>query len=421
MNTAGSSVLRRHAAAAAFVLILGFFGLFSFLTLRSPSTSTLQIAYLDADGGVWLVDVNRSTQWRLMKSPCRWGHLAWSSAGDRLACFDPPGREDLTVVVVVDGEGRPLREVQLPGLSGWLWSPTGRHAASFQRRGQGPRSPIRHVVTDADGRVLATFPGSDTPLGYMTAWSPDGSSLAYLAPGQTIKTYEIASGQHRVLYPSAQWCPSGCLMAPDAVLGWVGRGAVLLVGGDRYEYAPGQFHLSKFLLRLDTWQKIDVGDELLAPQPFHVSPDGWRLVWSEPSRLAVLDLRDLAVATFGHSKVFPSEALPFDEAVAFSRDGSTLYWYEWATNAIYQLRGDGTQPRRLRTLPTAPEMVKFSPDVQIVAYSAGRPPTGPGDASEIWAASLRGNDARRIAAYPNGIARFEWRPGSMRGDAGGKR
>ncbi len=354
-----------------------------------------------------------------MQSSCLWGQLAWSPTGDRLACFDADlgVRGELTIVVVVDKEGRPLREVRLPGLSGWSWSPTGRHAASIQRLDRLPQSPIRHIVTDPDGHVLATFAGAaTTPLGYGTAWSPDGSSLAYVAPGPTIKAYEIASGRHRILYQ-----PRGTTPVPIVILGWLGRGAVLLVADVLGEDNLEGFHLAEFLLQPNTGKVTDLGGELPAPGPFHPSPDGWALVWSEPSRLAVLDLRDLRAVTFGHSKVFPSEVLPFDEAAAFSPDGSKLYWYEWATNAVYQFRGDGTQPRRLRVLPAEPNVLKFSQDVHTIAYSAGENPVGPADVSEIWVAGLRGNDARRIVAHPNGIARFEWRPGVVRAEAGGTR
>jgi Tol biopolymer transport system component len=160
---------------------------------------------------------------------------AWSPDGSRIAYLstDPfAGASALSVVVVETGETIELAE----GAMTLRWSPDGSRIAFISGDPMMamdpfdmPPSELRTV--DADGSGLETL-AEATPFASAPAWSPDGTMIAFMAPGggggtdpfgaapPVIQVHDLASGVTRTVAEvddsaatDPAWSPDGSRLA----------------------------------------------------------------------------------------------------------------------------------------------------------------------------------------------------------------
>jgi len=376
----------------------------------AQATAVPELAYLDTPGNVWLSDANGENQRKLLNAGrcgAPWGRLAWSPAGDRLACLRRvgPGEEDQAVVL--DLAGRVVQETRVRDV--FAWSPTGRHLVYGGTAA--PRAGKRlhaFVVTDTEVRIIARLDTDRWSIHGPVAWSPDGSAIAYPAARHRGGLYDLATGRRRILSTRV-----------DLVLMWVRGGQALLIGTNfRFDWGMGSYLYEAYLLDLErgTMTRMSVLDD--NTQTWR-SPDGRRLALSlKHEGIGILDLHTLKITRVeGSSLSYPAEAVPGGH-VAFSADSSTIYWADTNHNQrrgliIYRSRIAGGGHVRVATHPRA-FIGAFSSDLQYLAYyTAERQPLA-ALSDDVWTARLDGSQARRIGHHPEGIQDFAWRPRSSR-------
>lgn len=138
---------------------------------------------------------------------------------------------------------------------------------------------------------------------------------------------------------------------------------------------------------------------------FWLSPDRGMAVVSSPRGpgLGILNLSNLQFTPIGGSVIgYPSESIPQSQ-LAFSPDGSQIYWVDqggWAPRAIYKANIDGTGLAEVTQLPGW--FGAFSPDLTRVLYFVQ-----PDARQDLWIANLDGSDARLVAEKASDAA---WLP-----------
>ena len=381
-------------------------------TPAAEPTAAPQIAYVGADGAIWLADADGRVRKKFVeidRCPDR-AALVWSPAGDRLACVGGESDDRFLLgvgprplpnsVVVVDPEGRVLKEIEL--VASFAWSPTGRHMAYTVLSGTEPSAVATLLVADADAAEIAKFENVAIGGGPSVpdfAWSPDGREMAYVKEvGNKLAIYNLDEREERAV--AGDYRP----------LAWVLEGRKMLVTAN---YQPpreapntafGECPLDCYeanLLDLASGQLARV-QELDDGRQHWLSPDGasavflsWRGLRLE---LTVLDFATLSSTPIESSDTgYPSHSIPFGY-VAFSPDSSLIYWNDPGSEGIYTARTDGTGMTKLASV--AAVMVQFSPDLTKVAYLRADDPSG------LWIANIDGSGAVQIG--PAGIT-FAWR------------
>ena len=199
------------------------------------------IAYIGTDNGIWLMDADGTDRRFVVGAdPNQWVLPAqWSPQGDRLAFS--LGRPDGTQTTrVIDLNGSILMDI--PGLSDPRWSPNGRHLSGVRFIWGGMGGIVATPVVFDTANASEWTVGPATNSYQSLAWSPDGSSLAFVCTsgyiGQPDGTVVIDEGRNcygdglrivsvdgsnaRVLIPTGtqsgyisepSWSPSGQTIA----------------------------------------------------------------------------------------------------------------------------------------------------------------------------------------------------------------
>jgi len=380
----------------------------------ATASAVPQIAYAGADGAIWLANADGTGGKKLIEGggcPDR-APLVWSPAGDRLACVGGqyygvllPGmgpRPLSNSVVLVDLEGRVLKKIE--PVSSFAWSPTGRHLAYTTPSSTEPAVAATLFIADADGGEMANFENivmGGGPSVPDFAWSPDGSEIAYVKrAGNSLAIYNLDAREERAV--GGDYRP----------LAWVLEGKELLVAAnyqpprDAPNTAFGECPFDCYeanLLDPASGQLARV-QELDDGRQHWLSPNGAKaafFLWQGPHlELTILDFATLTgTAVQGSNTGYPSEGLPFGY-VAFSPDGSLVYWNDPGSAGIYRARTDGTGMIKLAGIRAS--LLQFSPDLTRFLYFANSD-TG----RELWVCNIDGSDAVQIG--PAGIT-FAWRP-----------
>jgi len=350
-------------------------------TTPSPTAvfeeAATQLAYVDTDGNLWLVNVDGTGKRKLMEdcSPYWWYNLPlpffsgldWSPGGDRIACVS------FSSITIVDTEGRSVARVERAGekfvsldhFPDFAWAPNGDAFAYFLD-GEYEDEPFTDwrfplVIADASGGLLIRF--DDT--GGQFVWSPDGEAIAfYRVSDDVLVVYDMSTEKDTVLAEGLR------------PLAWLAEGALMLVASD-YQQGGNRVGYETSLLEVGNGGLTRVPE--LDSTQFWVSPDSWAIAFlarqpgaGASTMLSVLDLATRRVSPVEGSAIgFPSEGIPVQH-VNWSADGAKIFFVDVRLETkVWTASRDGTGLTNLGTIGGMG--ASFSPDGTKVAYTDFKP------------------------------------------------
>lgn len=394
------------AVAAIFLLMAACGG------HTEPSAN--QLAYVDPDGDITLVNANGSGARELGDAErCgRFPRLTWSPTGHRLACIGSraAGEGIEGFIVLVDADGETIADLKLPGaVVPFYWSPSGEAFLYGVDDGRGVDRPL--FLADDSGRPLADLgsvdlsPAVAEPYQGLRLWSPDGRSFFY-RPADATET-RIYS-----LDPAGEQSLPGDYRA----LAWALDGKALLVAA-HYQPSVGVGHPDYEANLFDlTSEELTRVPDLDNGRQLWISPDDMSAAVLLPRlegspRFAMLDFQSRQLTPIPDSLIaYGSDSIP-GSRLTFSADGSELYWLTAAGRGteIYRANADGTGLTKTVELETPG--VQFSPDLTLIAYYVYDDDR---DTVTLYMANIDGTGVREIARAPTGTEGFAfasaWRP-----------
>lgn len=335
-----------------------------------------QLAYVDTDGNLWLVNADGTGKTKLMEDcSATWlntwvvpfaSGLVWSPDGEKIACVSGGA------IALVDMEGGALARVE-PAEGGifhsqdfpnFAWAPGGDAFVYVITTGHQPSPKRSLVIAEAAGQVLVRF---DDTSGHF-AWSPDGGEIAYhRASDDSLVVYDMSTGQETVLAEGLR------------PLAWLAEGAIMLVASDwGSEVTAFVSYYEANLLEVANGQLTRVLELDMAQ--FWVSPDRQSVAFlAGRVTLTILDVITGGMTpTGGQPRGWPTEAIPFRH-VSWSEDGSSIYFAEGPNPpdeaiVLWKVNRDGSGLTKLGTFADCPihlwRPVIFSPDGTKVACGA---------------------------------------------------
>lgn len=306
-------------------------------------------------------------------SPMVLGSLAYVLDGD-VYVADPDGSD---AVKIADGRSAD----DCFGWSGeyWaegpIWSPDGRYLA-YRRytgcSGSDDQHPLDVVISDAEGNVVATFPG----LGWAISWSPDSTRVAVSVRGDgRIGIYGLDGVRQTVLtLPPGLKAPGDYdpVWSPDGTSLMIAHGVEIPLDGSTPRQLPS-----------DDPRSLDA----------KYSPDGSRVVYTSDGALVVAaaDGSD-ARQVVGRSVVNPVWS-PAGDLIAFtysegpSRIATELRVFDVATGTVTSLAGMGGFYEIWA--------IEFSPEGDRILFSTLPASVGEGS---LWSVDTDGSDLRRLVS-----------------------
>jgi DNA-binding CsgD family transcriptional regulator len=399
-------------ALAVFVAALAGLGLIAFLLTRGDGElAPNQLAYVDTEGALWLVDAEGGNRQRLAEdgSCGRGPSLVWSPGGHRVACVSDEVR-----VVLWDADGDVAGVLERPGDGPLRWSPSGDAFLYWRSEAFAEETQYRLFLADDSGELLVEL-GLWDPAGIRPGqahhgfplWSPDGRRIAYrTAEDAETRIYSLDSRTERSL--DGDYHP----------LGWALDGQALLVAAN-YQRPPDPMAYPSY--ETDSLD-LSSGEVTRLPQldngvQFWITPHGSNIVHLTRGQrpdglpgLAVLNLSTRKSVPIRDSIItYGSDHIP-KEWVTFSRDGAHVYWVG-GDNAGYRAKSDATGLAKLVELDAM--TFDWSPDLTMIAYNVFDDET---DTMTLYTAKLDGTGEREIDGLTSegGVVPFPfaWRPTS---------
>lgn len=310
-----------------------------------------RFAYVDPEGGLWVINVDGSGK-RRVGDQCadagELGELSWSPTGDALLCRLAEFPSPASVVRVVDLMGNVLAEVN-DGRgtrdSSWspvaLWSPDGRRIAYHSQE-----VALKIVnLADETTNIINTnaIPLAWPFTGRMVVglnvrtegvWSPNDSHIAYRREGRTFKLASLGAGR---------W--EGPLSLYNYETYWLDLSTGETEPIPRLD-APRQF-----------WLSLDGTKTVLLAEEYIPERSGFPLMVYDLTTGEEWEIPDSAIG-------YPAEYIPYDR-LAISVDSKIVYWVTSNGN-IYRADLDGSGTALLGTVPS--DDVAMSQE-GIVAYA----------------------------------------------------
>jgi Tol biopolymer transport system component len=237
-------------------------------------------------------------------------NAAWSPDGRWLA-YDGDG----LWVTGARGEPRQLTS----DFSAWAWSPTEAQLATMVATSTDPVTGYTLILIDPST-------GRERNLGDIAglwAWSPDGTRIVYGAPGGSIYSVDVDSGEHSLLatlqgsldatHSSIDWSPDGAYIAivtPSSLYVMNADGSGVRLVHDNFK--PGPWRL---------WTAV--GHSYVA-----WSPDGTRLAYAN---LSGPDERKLEIWTLSLDDASPSLLVSHTNSESYPDAG----WPQWSPDGSH--------------------------------------------------------------------------------------
>jgi Tol biopolymer transport system component len=368
--------------------------------------------------GIWVVGSSGRGQRRLSIG----SRPAWSPDGRRLAFLGPLGRSGL-MTIRVDGSGlRELVGAKVSHRAQPVWSPAGGWIAYVAGKDE------LRVVRPNGRRSRRVARINSTSARSVFCWSPDGRRLAYFGSTGYLYTVPMTGGRPRRLKAAGlepQWSPDGARIAftengTTMVIRASGTGPPRFVtGGDAPSWSPDSSRLAVargnqvWVARANgrgAW-RVSRGEPFsefsgVSGRPAW-TPDGRRIFFSrkhlDPGQLMVVP------ASGGRSRRLTPLNRLAESNPAWSPDGRTIAFTgtvegERGGSAVYLIRADGSQMRRLTPSAWLTAEPTWSPDGRRVLFMRWIKPTW-----VLFAMSAAGGKATRIAAVNRGNP--AWAPG----------
>jgi len=190
----------------------------------SPDAS--EIAFLDQDGALWVVDAATGDLQKIFDATFEPGRPSWSPDGNHIALaavvpYSRRYREGLSKILVVNrhtGEGTyvdpaPHRSLQTRGDDGPVWSPDGTKLAFAME------SVLWVLPVDPSGRPTGTARRVTTELSDTPSWGGDSTTLLYLNGGK-LKTVQTDGRGGRTIPHHLTWRNA---TGPDQLVVHAGR------------------------------------------------------------------------------------------------------------------------------------------------------------------------------------------------------
>jgi Tol biopolymer transport system component len=317
------------ASSAAIVLALVAGGIFGVRWLRTSETQPAvrpSPALPELRRGDEIIDVRRdnlvavdpgtgATRILVGREKIPGRHVlnaAWSPDGRWLA-YD--GADDGLWVTGSRGEPRQLTS----DFSAWAWSPTEAQLATMVATSTDPVTGYTLILIDPST-------GRERNLGDIAglwAWSPDGTRIVYGAPGGSIYSVDVDSGEHSLLaklqgsldatHSSIDWSPDGAYIAivtPSSLYVMNADGSGVRLVHDNFK--PGAWRL---------WTAV--GHSYVA-----WSPDGTRLAYAN---LSGPDERKLEIWTLSLDDASPSLLVSHTNSESYPDAG----WPQWSPDGSH--------------------------------------------------------------------------------------
>jgi DNA-binding CsgD family transcriptional regulator len=376
------------AAAVAGITLLAW-GAFSSGSGEAQTNPADQIAFADASGRLVLSSTSGDS--RVLDVPCD-NAIYWSPDGEQFACSSTPNGRSTATITVMDTSGTIAAQFEAnPG--SFVWSPRSDNY-----------SYTRSTASQTD---LLWGTSSSVAIASNPVWLPDGHLTAYrpveasIDPDSPTVGIDVYTGNEARYMPVGDYRPLAAVRGSDALL---------VAGGWQWGVrGPDSF----------TTAILDIASENLTPVPaldnnvnIWVAPGGQRGVFVSAigTDLWTIDFDTLETHPIAGARIccIPGihvYAFP-RERVAFSQDGSTVYWIDGAEGGALTINRAALSDLTAETISSIPnaQWILFAPDLQHVLYTVGQ------ESPQLWMAGIDGANPRMLAEVPDRFWPFAWRP-----------
>ena len=318
---------------------------------------------------------------------------AWSPDGSRIAFIISTSLQNAPApnIFAMNADGKQLRQLTTAGDPVTAsWSPDGRWIVFASN---GPRNIPRLYVINPDGSGQTALM-QPTQNGYLPAWSPDGTHIAY-------KSYQSLEGMNMALM----------MMAAD------GSDQTVLVGGSNipgsFAWSPDGKRIAFVRMRMGNLEEIDTVDvaaqavtTLASLGAVNVSLGGW----SPDGRLIVYENDDMGgiytIASDGSGQPKLLAGSNKEHTPSWSPDGRRILFEAWTDGShfeLYTMNPDGSAISRLTTGTLNNTSGEWSPDGRRIVFTSERD-----GAPDLYVMNSDGSHQTRLTLNPASQRCLQW-------------